>query len=64
MRYDAQKIKEIAKRLGVSQATVEQYLHTRVAMLSGEAADVATPTPRATPAIRDLRVKTDRTAAA
>ena len=64
MKYDAQKIKEIAKRLGVSQATVEQYLHTRVAMQSGEEADAAKPTARTTPAVRDLRVKTDRTAAA
>lgn len=33
MKYDAQKIKDIAKRLGVSEATVRQYLHTRVAMV-------------------------------
>lgn len=36
MKYDAQKVREIAKRLGVSEKTVVQYLRCRAALQTGE----------------------------
>lgn len=36
MKYDAQKVQEIARRLGVSEKTVMQYLRCRAALQGQE----------------------------
>lgn len=45
VKVDARKIQEIAKKLGVSERTVEEYLLDRLTLQQGEEVGTVSPDP-------------------